>query len=428
MKILVNGAAGLIGSAVCARLARDGHDVVAAVRHEGDRRPPGASAVVVAEMGGTPAGRWAELLQGVDVVVNCAGTFQDSARDSTSAVHVTGADQLFSACEDAGVRRVIHFSAIGVDRETPSAFSATKREGDENLKRRNLDWVILRPSVVLGRGVYGASALFRGLAALPLLPLMQGTGELQVVQLDDVAETVARLVAQDAPAKQEIELVGPERLSFAGVIAEYRRWLGWKPARTFAVPRFLETLLYKLGDAAGWLGWRTAVRSTASREIGRGAVGDGTAWRNATGIEPVSLRAALAAQPATVQERWFARLFLLKPVIFVVLAAFWLATGIISLTVGYDIGVGLMLAGGAGILAGPSVVAGALADIVIGLSISFRRTTRLGLWGAILLSLFYAVAGTLILPELWKEPLGPLLKIWPILVLHFVALGILEER
>jgi hypothetical protein len=42
--------------------------------------------------------------------------------------------------------------------------------------------------------------------------------------------------------------------------------------------------------------------------------------------------------------------------------------------------------------------------------------------------LFYAVAGTILRPDLWAEPLGPFLKIMPILVLHFAALAILEER
>jgi hypothetical protein len=70
----------------------------------------------------------------------------------------------------------------------------------------------------------------------------------------------------------------------------------------------------------------------------------------------------------------------------------------------------------------------ALADFVIGSLIAFRRTTFWGIWAAIALSTFYVVAGTLLRPDLWSEPLGPFLKIFPIIVLHFVALAILEER
>jgi hypothetical protein len=103
-------------------------------------------------------------------------------------------------------------------------------------------------------------------------------------------------------------------------------------------------------------------------------------------------------------------------------------TGIVSLTTGYGSGVGLMIAAGAGALSGPSVVAGAVADIAIGAMIALRRWARLGLLGALALSLFYLVAGSILRPDLWHEPLGPLLKIFPIVALHLVALAILEER
>src|SRR5690606_4152752 len=178
----------------------------------------------------------------------------------------------------------------------------------------------------------------------------------------------------------------------------------------------------------GKLGWRPALRTTAAKEIGRGAVGGSNAWSELTGIQPRSLSLALAGQPASVQDRWFAKLFFLKPVIFVVIAAFWMSTAIISLTTGYRIGTDLMLRAGTGVLAGPGVIAGAIADLIVGLAIAWRPTTKLGLYGAIALSCFYIVAGSVLLPELWNEPLGPLLKIWPILALHFVALAVLDER
>jgi hypothetical protein len=40
----------------------------------------------------------------------------------------------------------------------------------------------------------------------------------------------------------------------------------------------------------------------------------------------------------------------------------------------------------------------------------------------------YAIIGTILVPRLWADPLGPMLKIWPIIVAHFVALAILDDR
>ncbi|WP_026187000.1 SDR family oxidoreductase [Ensifer sp. BR816] len=427
MRVLVVGASGLIGSAVCAKLLERGMTIVRVVR-------PGSSLSKTDETVELDLARavrpedWLPYLSNIAAVVNCAGTLQDGPGQDTSGVHTRGPSALFQACEQAGVRRVIHFSAMGVEKQQPSPFSRTKLEGDEALMARDLDWVILRPSVVLGPGAFGASALIRGLAALPVLPLMPNTGLLQVVRLEDVAGTVDKLVHPGAPKRLIPEVAGPEALSFEDVVRTYRNWFGWSPARALHIPAPLADLLYKLSDLAGALGWRPPTRSTAQKEITRGAVGDIRAWSETTGIEPTALSVALARTPVCVQERWFAKLYLLKPVIFVVLSLFWIATGVISLTTGYQIGLELMERTGAGVLAGPSVVAGAIADILIGLAIAARRTSHAGLYGAIGLSLFYGVAGTILLPELWNEPLGPLMKIWPIIVLHLAALAILEER
>ncbi|MER9370369.1 SDR family oxidoreductase [Mesorhizobium sp. M0518] len=428
MRVLVTGASGLIGAALCARLAAGGHDVVRVLHRPSVAPFTGPTPILLDMANALRTQDWIPHLADADAVVNCAGVLQDSVRENTQHVHTGGASALFAACEQANVKKVIHFSAIGVDRQQPSAFSASKLAGDEALMARDLNWVILRPSVVLGRPAFGASALFRGLAALPLLPVMPDTGRLQVVQLDDVISTVLFFLRPDSPSRLALELAGPEALSMNKVVACYRHWFGWNSAREFILPNWAAAILYRAGDAAAQLGWRPPMRSNAAKEIERGAVGDPQPWIAETGIQPSSLATALSLNPATVQERWFAGLYVVKPAIFVVLPFFWIMTGVISLTTGWRSGVELLIDTAVGALAGPAVVAGALADMIVGALIAWRPTGRLGLFGAIALSLFYAIAGSILRPELWNEPLGPLMKILPILVLHFVALAVLEER
>ena len=427
MRILVLGATGLIGSAVAARLAAEGHAVVGVSR----RAMPGLAPISYVPFDiarATTAEAWLPLLHGIDAVVNCAGTLQDAPGESTQGVHATGIAALFAVCEVAGVRRVVHLSATGVERET-TAFSASKHAGEAALAVRDLDWVILRPSVVIGRPAYGGSALMRGLAALPVLPLLPGTGPLQVVWLDDLVDTIVFCLGPQAPARVTLDVVGPRALSFPELVQLFRRWLRRRPAATFRVPAWASALLYRLGDAAGWLGWRPPVRSTAQREIVHGATGDASAWQKITGITPTDVAAALAREPASVQERWFARLYILKPLIFGVFAAFWIGTALISFGPGWEIGMDLMREGGASeTVAALAVVAGAGSDLLIGLAILYRPTSRYGLYAALLISIAYAIIGTLLVPRLWREPLGPMLKIWPVMVLNLVALAIHEDR
>jgi len=424
MRILVIGGTGLIGSAIHARLAAEGHECVLVSRHSAGMQGVRHIALDIAQA--TDASRWKPVLAGVDAVVNAAGALQGQ---DMQGVHVGGSAALYAACEAAGVRRVILLSAIGTNRDTPSDFSRTKQDGEAALMSRELDWVVLRPSVVVGRPAYGGSALLRGLASLPVLPVMPDTAPLQPVHLDDVVETVTFFLKPGAPSRVALDLAGPRQMAFSDAVALLRRWLRWRPAYRLHLPSWAASGLYRAGDIAEMLGWLTPVNSTAQAEMRRGATGDPAPWRQATGIAPRDLEAALASEPASVQERWFARLYALKPVIFGVFGLFWIVTGIVSLGPGWEIGMSLLREGGLEEnFAALTVIAGAVADLIIGLAILSRPLSRYGLWAALIISLVYVVIGTALVPRLWADPLGPMLKIWPVLVLNLVAMAIREDR
>jgi uncharacterized protein YbjT (DUF2867 family) len=428
-RVLVVGATGMIGSAVAARLSAEGYEVIGVARHIESAGLLPIEWVRLDIARAVQPEVWSNVVSNVDAVVNCAGQLQDSPYQSTASVHVDGPAALFRACERQGVRRVIHLSAVGVDRETPTEFSRSKLAGDQALMALDLDWVILRPSVVVGPSAYGGSALVRGLAALPILPVMPQTAPLQVVHLDDLIDAIVFFLRPDAPAKQTIEVVGPRRYTFEELIALFRRWMRWPPARLVRTPAWLAALIYRLGDFAGWLGWRPPIRSTAQREMVRGAIGDPTRLTELTGLRPREIETVLARTPASVQERWFARIYLLKPLVFFVYPLFWIATGVISLGPGRERGINLVMEGGLSrAMALFLTLSGALADIVIGLAIAYRPTARQGLYAAFFISIVYTIMGAILVPRLWVDPLGPMLKIAPVMVFNLIALAILKDR
>lgn len=373
MRVLLTGANGFIGAHLAAALSHAGHPVTALARHVNAAGEVRADRVIAMDLTRADLNSLERALQGVACVVNVAGSFADGAGDST-AVNDRGAALLFQACERAGVRRVLHFSV----EEERTPFARTKLAGERALMATSLDWVILRPSIVLGAAQSGSGALIRGLAAQPFLPLGE-SGPIDVVRLDDVIETVVRLVTKETAGRLVLELAGPERLALGDIVARYRAWLGWPKARQLRAPGWMMSLFCGLGDLAGWLGWRSPIRSAARAELERGATGDAALWTAVTGVRPGTLEAALAAQPATLQDRRFAQFYFLKPLIMAVTSAFWIGTGIASLTFGYDIGVALLREGGVGALSGPSVIAGGWADILIGVGVAFRPTARLTL-------------------------------------------------
>jgi uncharacterized protein YbjT (DUF2867 family) len=371
---------------------------------------------------------WTQALDGIDAVLNCAGVFQDSPRDSTGGVHAAGPAALYRACMALGVKRVVHLSALGAAGEPLSDFSRSKAAGERAVTETDLDWVILRPSVVLGRNAYGSGALFRGLAALPILPGIPGAGLLQPVWVDDLTQTVERLLQPDAPAKVALEIVGPERLAMHDVVARYRRWLGLPTARQVAPPGWLFAPAYAIGDLLGRLGWRPPIRSNARLEMARGAVGDPSAWLAVTSSPPVSLGEALAREPASVQERWFARLYFLRPLLLAALSLYWVGTGIVSVGPGWEHGLDYWPGRPSSASRRRSWSPGFSPTWRSGSGSLSAAPAALHSWRGVAVTLFYAVAGTVVRPDLWFDPLGAMLKIAPIFVAMLVALAILEDR
>ncbi len=421
MRILLIGANGLIGSAVRARLTELGHDVIPVTR----RRGRGAG--IVLDIGkATSPENWLPHLKGVEAVVNCAGVLQNGPGDSASAVHLAGASALFAACERAGIRRVVHVSALGADRAR-TGFTRTKLAGEDDLRARDLDWVVLRPAVVVGRAAYGGSALFRALAMLPLLPEVKAAAPLQIVQLDDLVAAIVFFLDAESPSRLTLDVVGPDALRVSEVVQAYQRWSRKAAARTIPIPAWLWRLICRGGDVVRLFGWRAPINSTLGRELVAAPTGDGTELARLAGITPTGLSAALAAEPASVQEHWFARLYLLKPILIAGLAFFWLLTGVIALTAGFEMGRAYLVPT-LGEIAGPAVVAGAVLDILVGALMLFRRTARAALWAANAVSLAYLLAATFLIPDLWLDPLGALLKVLPLLLAQSVALAILPDR
>ncbi|ANT51606.1 SDR family oxidoreductase [Mesorhizobium amorphae] len=431
MKVLVLGGYGLIGEALIGRLLRDGHHVAGLGRDvlDAERRRP-AVRWIAADMSRLLAAQdWLPVVAGMDVVVNAAGALQDGARDHLDAVHRGSVVALVAACEQAGVRRFVQISAIGADLASANPFFSTKAAGDKAVASSSLEWTILRPGLVIAPAAYGGTALLRALAAFPcFVPAVLSRQPIQTVSVTDVAEAVSRAVAGSLPPRLGVDLVESEARSLADVLSAFRAWLGLPQARVVPIPAILGRLAGAGADVLGKLGWRSPLRSSALAALADGVTGNAQSWNDVCDHKLQSLEATLADMPAHVQERWFARLWLAKPVIFACLSLFWLASGIIGLIRQDEAADILVSRGVPANLAHIPVLVGSAADILVGAAVLVRSLARPALLAMIAITLFYLAASTLLAPDLWLAPLGPLVKTIPALCLVLVALAVLDER
>lgn len=435
-KLLVLGAGGLIGQFVAADLIRRGYHVTAAARRlsQAQRDLFGASALVTPITTLDQAGL-RKLIEdsGADVVVNCVGVLQDQPGMSTHDSHDGFIERMIGALRTiARPVLLIQTSIPGEVGGDQTPFAQSKRRADALIIDSGLPHAILRPGMVWAPAPYGGSAMLRSLAALPVdLPGDLAGRPFQFIAVEDIADTVAELaVGWDGGPHQAVwDLMHPDPHTLATVLSRLRHWLGdiWRWRLT--MPEFLLDVGAKAGDLTGWLGWAPPMRTTAIAELRRGVMGDPRGWMAATGIAPRSFERVLDERPATIENRWFARLFLLKALIVVVLAIFWCVSGLIAITVAYKDALDMMTRFGfPGGQSHAFVIVSSLTDICVGLLIAFRKTHRIGLLAGIVVAGGYMIGSAVLTPALWIEPLGALVKTGPAIVLMIVALAISDDR
>ncbi len=408
MKILVCGASGFIGRAICGTLVAAGHHVVRGVRHP---HVPGDLAIDFRR--DHQPETWMRRLDGVDAVVNAVGILVEGADGRFEDVHELAPIALFRACTQSHVRRMIQISALGADSGDEGYFR-TKRAADQALARLPLEWQILRPSLVYG--AEGASAAaFRMLASFPIIPFpgLPARARFQPVHIDDLASAVLRALDQAVPPHQTIDCVGATDHSFKGMLETYRRGMHLDAAWWIPIPAFV---LYVTARAGSLVPGSILTRETWQM-LQRGSAGDATALTRLLGHSPRSATDftapnAAPALRATTLARWQ------RPLLQYAVAAVWLLTAFVcaffypqqdSLALLQRVGI-------TGKMAAPTLYGAIAADLAMGIG-SLLYPRRVLWWLQIGLIAAYTIIVAVTMPDWLAHPFGPILKNLPILAI-----------
>jgi uncharacterized protein YbjT (DUF2867 family) len=208
--VVVLGGSGFVGRHVVNRLVDASHRVVVPTRRRDHARHLILLPTVdVVEADVFDAATLARLATGADVVINLIGILNETRRESFARVHIEFARRVVDACRGAGVRRLLHMSALNADPAGPSRYQRSKGEAEALVVASGLDWTIFEPSVIFGREDRFLNLFAKLARYLPVLALAGAQTRFQPVYVADVAECFARAIELPATIRQRYRLCGP---------------------------------------------------------------------------------------------------------------------------------------------------------------------------------------------------------------------------
>lgn len=268
MRVVVTGATGFIGQALCAHLPARGHAVVPAVR----RASGLADEVVVGDIDGTSD--WHPVLNGCNAVVHLAGrvhVMNDVAENKLKLIRTVNIEATLNLARQAvqaGVKRFIYLSTVKVNgeggdapyRETDAAapgdeYANSKWEAEQGLQRisleTDLEVVIVRPPLVYGPGVKANFfSMMRWLQTGIPLPFGAIHNHRSLVGLDNLVDFIALSLEHPAAANQTFLVADGEDVSTSELLHRVAAALD-VPARLFPLPQRLLEWVFKLVGKGG---------------------------------------------------------------------------------------------------------------------------------------------------------------------------------
>jgi uncharacterized protein YbjT (DUF2867 family) len=405
MKVLVCGAKGFVGAALCQRLARAGHTVV-----KGVREPRSDDEIAIDYRRDLAVDQWLPKLVGIDAVVNAVGILVERGSQRFDEIHRRAPMALFRACAAAGVQRVVQVSVLGAQ-QGGTAYFDSKFAADTFLLTQPIEWQIVRPALIYGAA--GKSArLFRMLASLPVQALPAGGHQpLQPVHIDDLTDVVAKLLEPSTAARQCLDVVGATPVDFREMMRTYRESMRLPATLSISIPGAL------IGAAAAVLD--RVPGSTLTRETWRmlqhGNVGDPEPMTRLLGRSPRRIDTFIQDDATARNEALAAwRPVLLRGA----LACVWIGTALVS-AFAYPTEDSLALLQRVhinGMGAWAALYGAILLDLLFGITTLTHPGRRLwALQGALILT--YSIIIGIALPEFLSHPFGPVLKNLPILAI-----------
>lgn len=212
-KVCVLGGSGFVGSHLASKLYERGYSVSVPCRNINRAKHLSVlPTVTLVEANVHDPETLIRLFRGADAVINLVGILHEGKRDAFQRVHVELPRKVVEACRAAGVKRLLHMSALGGNPDGLSRYQRSKGEGEALVMAahgEDLAVTVFRPSVIFGPEDSFLNLFARLLPWAPVFPLGSPKARFQPVYVGDVAQAYVASLNNPATFGQRYELCGP---------------------------------------------------------------------------------------------------------------------------------------------------------------------------------------------------------------------------
>ena len=244
MRLLVTGSTGYFGQDLVQRLVDAGHTPVCLVRPASENKLADIRdklEIISGDMNDVDF--WKNKLENIDAVINLVGIIREfpSRGITFEKHHYLFTVELVKLANESGIKRFIQMSALGASPDSKAMYHRTKFRAEEYLRASNLDWTIMRPSLIIGRGNEALKAIVKLIDASPITPVI-GSGEyrMQPVDIANVSDTFVKALNNRHTIGKTYDIVGPDRMTYNQMLEKIAAVLGKKIKRISMPVRFMK--------------------------------------------------------------------------------------------------------------------------------------------------------------------------------------------
>ena len=212
--ILVTGGTGFVGSHLMKRLASERIQTRCLARKTSDIEELKELGIEVAYGNVLDKESLKKAVEDVETVIHLVGIIVEKKGATFEIIHTQGTKNLIEVSKEAGVQRFIYISALGARENARSRYHKTKWEAERAVINSAMEYVIFRPSIMIGEGGEFITMLSKIVRWAPIIPIIDGESKVQPIYVENTVDCIIRSLTDPKTTNRIFEIAGPDQITY----------------------------------------------------------------------------------------------------------------------------------------------------------------------------------------------------------------------